>query len=493
MRRKGRHRSRTPNMRLRWLAATAWVAVFVLFVAAPLAAQSSPWDEVAAQWEALKTKVAELDARITALEDAATTTTTTVPATTTTTAAPTTTTTTQATTTTTVAPTTTTTTAPTTTTTQATTTTTASPPPTTTTTVSSTCSGVIVSPSTDLQAAINSAGANATLCFSDGTYSIPAILRPKTGQRFVAVNRHKAIIDGGGATNMWMNGDGASGVEVRGFVVRNFNVTLEPGWAALKASSGWLIVDNDIHSNDGLGLYHGRDARVIGNKIHHNSHVGLGGYKAHNSVIEGNEVYENGYLDKPNRGASKWTGGIGLVIRDNHFHHNHNNAIWLDGDNLNAIIENNLITDNYGKGLQYEISCAGEIRNNRIERNAHQGLMIVASQDVNAYGNVIANNGRDFEVWHQQRGAGGNCEWILDNVRVFDNDITISKERSGIFKYQVNDGDSIYDPSDQRIRFNSNRYVINGVARPFYFANNFRTAAEWVAYGQDPNSTFDIN
>jgi nitrous oxidase accessory protein NosD len=478
---RGRHRRTRGPMRARLVAVTAWVALFVLLLAAPLTAQTSPWDQVAAEWDALKVKVAELETRVAALEGASTTTTTTTAPTTTTTTAPTTTTTT--------APTTTTTSAPTTTTSSTTTTTTST---TTTTLPPSSCSGINVSPSTDLQAAINAGGNNATFCFADGTYFIHTILRPKTGQKFIAVNRHKAVLTGNDSTNMAMNGDGASGVEVRGFVIRNFNVTLEPGWAALKASSAWLVVDNDIHSNYGLGLYHGRDARVLNNKIHHNAHVGLGGYKSHNSLIEGNEVYENGALDKPNRTGAKWTGAINLVIRNNHFHHNYNNAIWLDGDNLDAVIENNVVSNNYGKAIQYEISCAAEIRNNRLENNALVGLLIVASNNVNAYGNVIRNNGQDIEVWHQQRGSGDNCAWVLDNVRIYENTVTISKGRSGIFKHNVNDGDSIYSPTDQRIRFDRNAYTIVGVAKPFYFANALRTPAEWVAYGQDPNSTFVI-
>lgn len=288
---------------------------------------------------------------------------------------------------------------------------------------------------------------------------------------------------------MWFNGEGAPNLTVQGFIIQNFNVTQEPGWAALKGSRGFRVIDNEIRYNDGAGLYHAEDSYIANNVFHHNSHVGFGGFKAHRTQVIGNEVYENGFNSWSDNSGSKHVGAIGMVFRDNYYHHNYRNSLWLDADHVNAVIENNRVEDNYGKGIHFEISCSGNISGNSIQRNGDVGLLIVGSQDTNAFQNVIADNRWDFEIWDQDRGTGENCAWHLDNVKVYDNDIRISVEDSRI-RHCCGGTESVYDANTTKIRFDNNRYIIDGVALPFQHRWQFITAEEWVARGQDQNSTF---
>jgi parallel beta-helix repeat protein len=162
----------------------------------------------------------------------------------------------------------------------------------------------------------------------------------------------------------------------------------------------------------------------------------------------------------------------------------------VDGDNVNVVIENNRTENNQGKGIHYEISCAGVVRNNVIVGNGVSGLELVASQNVEVYGNLFQNNGNAMRVWHQNRGAGGNCTWALSNVRVHDNSVHMNRGTTGLWKWNVTDGDSIFSPSDGRVKFYNNTYYLSGTARYFQWMNNTRSVSEWKGYGQDLTGNF---
>lgn len=274
-------------------------------------------------------------------------------------------------------------------------------------------------------------------------------------------------------------------VVLDGLVVQNFKVPDTGGLGAVKAASGWTIRNSEIHSNQGVGLFHGASARITGNSVHHNTNLGIVGYKAHGSVIDGNEIWQNGSaMISGNSSGAKWVGGKSLTIRSNHFHGNYNNALWLDGDNVNATVENNTVSDNRGKGIHYEISCTAVIRNNKIERNGQAGLIIVASQGATFTGNVIRGNGSAIEVWHQNRGSGSNCEWTLSNIRIESN--SVSGGTVGVFEHNVSDPGAIFQAGDTRVQFDRNQY--SGTTFKFPASVSW---SEWQAAGNDPNGTFD--
>lgn len=353
--------------------------------------------------------------------------------------------------------------------------------------VESSCDGVQVTPATDLQVAIDAHPQGATFCLSAGTYRLTAPLVPKSGQRLVSIEPRTAVLSGDDTTTMAVNGEQAADVELRGLIIERFATPIQNGLGAVKASRGWVLTDNEIRGNRGLGIYHESQTTLIGNAIHHNAWYGIGGFKAHGSRIENNEVFENGGGGQPNNGGSKWARTVDLVIRGNHFHHNYSNAIWVDGDNLDVTIEDNISSDNYGKGIHYEISCAGVIRNNVVERNETSGLSLVASRDVEVYGNDFVDNGHGILVWHQDRGEGANCPWSLANVRIHDNVVRMSgKQYSGLQTWENSDGDSIFTPSDTRVQFADNHYrVLDESGRHFLWNDALQTWQQWQELGHD--------
>jgi hypothetical protein len=93
-------------------------------------------------------------------------------------------------------------------------------------------------------------------------------------------------------------------------------------------------------------------------------------------VVEGNEITGNNTGDwerrKPGCGC---TGGVkfwavdGAEVRGNWVHDNRGTGLWADTNNNDFLIEDNLIEENDGAALIYEISYNAVIRDNTIRRN----------------------------------------------------------------------------------------------------------------------------
>jgi hypothetical protein len=352
------------------------------------------------------------------------------------------------------------------------------------------CSGVAVGPSSDLQRAIDRHGAETTFCLADGTYPLSGPLFPKARDRFLAAHARKAVLTGNDRATMAFNGQGVNRVVLRGLVITHFAPPDQAGAAAVKASSGWRIVNNEISYNANAGLYHEARSVILRNDITHNAKIGLGGYRADGSRIQGNVVSFNGSAGGPDNGGSKWTQTVGLTISGNYFHHNDNNGLWIDGDNTDVTITGNRVSANASEGIQYEVSCAGTVTHNRVRRNGGAGIEVTASQHVRVAANRVTGNAMGIVVWHQDRGSGRNCPWTLTDVRIRRNVVAMSRGYTGLQVYNASDGDAIFRPSDGRVRFSSNTYYLSGREKYFAWGGGLCTARQWRAYGQDVDGVF---
>ena len=357
------------------------------------------------------------------------------------------------------------------------------------------CRGVTVRAGQNLQSIINRKGSGATFCLRPGTYVIASPLRPKARQRFVATERRRAILTGKGVPGSFaFDANGVTGVKIRGLVIRDFVPPDLGGYAALKAGVGWHVIDNRIGPNSNTGLYYEARTVVRGNLISQNSLSGVSAFRAHRSRFVNNVLSRNGKSRVSGRAtAVKWFRSKGVVVRGNYFHHNWSNSLWLDSDNLDALVEDNIVTDNFGVGIHYEVSCAAAIRRNVVKRNSGPGILVVASRNVNIRGNTVNANGDGIQISHQDRrgenGAHDNCRWVTGRVRIHHNSITMTRGSTGAWTFQVSDGNAIF--TDGRVRFFANRYLVGeGVGRPFLWANSTRTWSQWRSFGQDPRWNF---
>ena len=287
----------------------------------------------------------------------------------------------------------------------------------------------------------------------------------------------------------------ADNVTVRGLVVEKFGNQAQFGAIDSFFGSGWVIEDNEVRLNHGAGIRGNAGSVVRNNHVHHNGQLGLAGF-GKNLLVEGNLVEHNhtlGFDTSWEAGGSKWQRTDGLVLRDNVFRNNRGHGIWIDIDNINALIEGNRSDGNDKAGIFYEISYDGVIRNNTVSGNGFvrnsswgrsSGIMIANSQNVEVYGNTVDRNRHGITLFHQDRGSGEHGPYDLRNVNVHDNLIIMETGHTGLME----------DVGSQAVfeswnnRFHHNTYKVAGTDR-WHWDGRLRSFSEWQALGQGNGST----
>ncbi len=359
---------------------------------------------------------------------------------------------------------------------------------------------VCIEPGEDIQAIVDLNPAGTRFLLRSGVHSRQQIV-PKSGNAFLG--DRGAVLDGGGDTEYAFRGQaGIDGVTVQGLEIRNYAPPLQ--WAAVRAveTQNWVVTDNDIHHNTG-GVRIGHSIVVSDNHIHDNVQTGIMGQGDH-ALIEDNEVsYNNADLgvDLPpelaESGGMKITYSRGVTIRGNHVHHNGKTGIWLDIDNIDIVIEDNLIEDNYRRGIFYEISYDAVIRGNTVSRNGVEdsgrgyhrgGIVIASSPNVEVHGNVVSGNGNGITATQQDRGSGEHGPRLLENLDVHDNTVIQAVGVSGVARDRSVD-DSVF--TSQNNRFDSNVYHLGRDPNYFRWMRRDISESGWKGYGNDVNGEFN--
>ena len=192
-------------------------------------------------------------------------------------------------------------------------------------------------------------------------------------------------------------------------------------------------------------------------------------------------------------GGTKFLDTIGLVVRNNHVHHNDGSGLWTDIDNIDTVIEHNTVTDNGRSGIHHEISYAAVIRYNTVERNGFAkptwfwgaGILVDISRDVEVYGNLVRDNANGITAVHQSRPTplGAYGERRLENLHVHDNVIDVSG--GGV----TGVGDDTSAPDSWTVRnnrFEANVYALADDAdgEQFGWAGEFIDWSAWLDTGQ---------
>jgi hypothetical protein len=200
-------------------------------------------------------------------------------------------------------------------------------------------------------------------------------VRPKDGN--VYLGAPGAVLDGGGHNAYAFVGE-ASGVTVSHLTVRGFVAPQDQGVVNHDSGARWVIEDNLLEDNRGAATMAGPGQVLRGNCLKDNGQYGLNAYgkDLRDLTVTGNEFVGNNAddLEKKTPGCG-CTGGMkfwqvdGADVRDNWIHGNHGPGVWADTNNNDFLIEHNLIEDNDGPAIFYEISYNAVIRDNLIRRN----------------------------------------------------------------------------------------------------------------------------
>jgi hypothetical protein len=291
----------------------------------------------------------------------------------------------------------------------------------------------------------------------------------------------------------------ADNVTIRDFIIEKYANPAQEG--AIQAGShtvdtltdDWIIENNEVRFNHGVGIRLGHGAQVVDNNIHHNGQLGIGGL-GDDVLIENNEIAYNNNLGHKSgweAGGTKFVRTHNLIVRGNDVHNNNGPALWTDISNIFTLYEDNHVYDNLG-GMFHEISYDAVIRNNVVERNGvlgwwggGAGITVAASPNVEIYNNIVNDNANGIYGVQQDRGSGTYGPYEIVNLSVHNNIITMLTGDTGI----VQDvGDLSYFASRNN-SFENNTYFLGNATKYFNWMNGLRTEQEWVAYGNDDTGT----
>jgi len=182
------------------------------------------------------------------------------------------------------------------------------------------------------------------------------------------------------------------------------------------------------------------------NRIIENARTGIVGRAQSTSdgvytLIDNNELAHNNYARFSrswDAGATKFIVSDGIVLRNNHSHHNYGPGLWSDAYNYNFIYEGNLVENNKGVGIFHEISFDAEIRCNQVINNFSPGVTSIGTPDflqsvyISNSSNVLVTNnyirldtaGRAIIALQAVRDTLN--PFCTDNIDVIDNDIVYS-------------------------------------------------------------------
>jgi parallel beta-helix repeat protein len=187
-------------------------------------------------------------------------------------------------------------------------------------------------------------------------------------------------------------------------------------------------------------------------------------------------------------------------VSGNFSHDNKGPGLWTDIDNVNTLYENNRVMNNEGAGIFHEISFDAVIRANTVTGNGFRrgspgtagalqgspGIYIANSRNVTIEGNIVDGNRNGIVLTQHQREPGPRGQYLLQNVVVRANNITMTTGMSGFF-YRSG---SFSQLANAGITFSNNVYRLGGERLYFLWHNVPQTVQAWQAFGQDLQTTF---
>lgn len=343
-----------------------------------------------------------------------------------------------------------------------------------------------------IDAAIDRAGEGATIVIAAGVHRPGDWLSPDHRQHIVG--EPGAVLDGEGSTEFAFGGSGDH-VTIEGLEIRNYASDVTEGAVrSYQGSHDWVIRANEIHHNGGQGIKFSQGWTIVGNHIHHNQQYGIGG-SGDDVIVERNELsYNNHDMGESafnGAGGTKFVRTENLVVRNNCSHHNGGPGLWTDGHNVNTRYEGNLVFDNEHAGIKHEVSCAATIVGNTALRNgfgnenwlAGAGIVVLNSPGVTIRNNRVEGNADGIAGIQGDRGSadGVNCQLLLKDLVVEDNDVSMSDGYTGIVTNHTSD---VFDTWNNEFRQNS--YDIPSGKEFFHWEGDTLTYSEWQnVHGRD--------
>jgi hypothetical protein len=273
--------------------------------------------------------------------------------------------------------------------------------------------------------------------YNTQTIYLPSALTPT----FVGANTVETSV-----LETMFNPNGVNGVTVENLTIEEFAApisrgAIDPSFATPVSTSSlnWIIQNDYITLNHGIGVRCAFGEQVLNNVITANGNLGAGGgclttnaVISSGVVLQGNTITLNNYAQvNPGYqgGGVKYGNTANVVARGNTISHNIGQGLHFDTNSINPLVDGNTVTYNVdlvseqGLGIEMEISNQGisggnaVIRNNLIQYNGESAtsgpnyqLQSTDSNLVQAYCNVIEgdNSSATMQQWTVSASSRGN-------------------------------------------------------------------------------------
>jgi parallel beta-helix repeat protein len=356
------------------------------------------------------------------------------------------------------------------------------------------------------QTAINANPVGTTFALGAGTHTAEGVNTPKNSNTFVG--EYGAIIDGTGwvsstdtdAAFGHLNGT-ATNVTFKNLTIRNVPQRAIQAYP-WNVTTGWLVEYCDIHTCAD-GIVPGNNAIIRNNLIHDcyrpanpnlsGSAVLAGGnfntFLLSNIQFINNEMYNFG-------GHQKMLDATGMVWRDNYIHHADGPGIWNDGYGDGFLAEGNLIED-CGRGIHWELSFGGTIRNNTIRRSADQAVYVSTSRNTEIYNNIMEDNFRAI-AYFVNCDSIGQFAWDTDTRDNYAHHNTIKVPNTAnvlanFFSYSGACDVSAYLNNSKNNDFDFNAYRVPSLTGFYWLqGGGLLDWTAWRAVPQDTNGTVTL-
>jgi hypothetical protein len=263
----------------------------------------------------------------------------------------------------------------------------------------------------------------------------------ETGQLFISLPKGQAPSNVGievGVRNSLLHAEGKTNLVLAGLTFQHAVSGIEGNAVVVYKSTNVLVKDCTFRWNNWTGyrLHDDRNVTSMRNVSNYNGGTGLTAWRVKSLLSEDDETSYNNWRGKAGEfyyWAVSGTKNMRMhdaVFRRHKARGNHAAGFWLDFDNQNVILEDNLWCGNLKHGLFIE-ATQGPVTlvNSRLYGNQQWGIRALSSRFITLTGNQIFNNAgqqilltgpltREVDNWEtQERIALKTERWTLrDNA-----------------------------------------------------------------------------
>jgi hypothetical protein len=276
------------------------------------------------------------------------------------------------------------------------------------------CVGKQLSSSQNLAEVAAGAPAGTTFCLQQGTYNVSTPVKIQSHDRFVGVYASfpRPSVNTNTAQKVF-DANGSYGATIEGLRVEG------------------AVADKSCQPFCGRGISGGTNLTVVDVRATENDNQGIGGTRdgllVRDSELDNNGFGDNGayYAQDGRESAAGLKSVNSMKVVNTYVHDNAWTGVWCDLECGRFEVQGSTLIGNGRAAIHDEVSTEpAQFVNNRIQDNGHApyvwgrygGLLIVSSQNVEAYGNTFGNNRRyGVEIHEDSRNP------VVNNVSVHDN------------------------------------------------------------------------